>query len=93
MEPLAGSSAARPADMELQAGSLVALVVDMEQLVGAAFAGGPGAFPEERLASGFVVLGPMDLGPVGLRLVYRHLCWRVRVIPQFVEPSGEVGSN
>ena len=50
--------------MEPLAGSLVALVVDTEQLVGTAFAGGPGAFPEERLASGFVVSGPVDPGPV-----------------------------
>ena len=87
-EPLAGSLAVLVVDTEPQAGSLVVLVIDMEQLVSAAFAGRPGAFPEECLASGFVVLGPM-----GLWLVYQYLCQRVRVIPQCVEPLGEVGSN
>ena len=93
MEPLAGSLAVLVVDTEQLAGSSVVLVIDMEQPVGTAFAGGPGAFPEERSASGFVVLGPMDPGPVGLWLVYRHLCQRVRVIPQSVEPPEEVGSN
>ena len=107
MEPQAGSLAAMVADKEPQAdslvvwvagtepqaGSLAVLVTDMGWLVGAAFAGGPGAVPEECLSSGIVVSGPMDPGPVGLQLVYRLLCQRVRVIPQSVEPPGEVGSN
>ena len=93
MEPLADSLVVLVAETEPQAGSLAALVVDTEQLVGTAFAGRPEAFPEEHLASGLVVLGPVDLGPMGLQLVYRHLHRRVRVIPQSVEPPGEVGSN
>ena len=92
-EPQAGSLAVLVADTEPQAGSLAALVADMGQLDGAAFAGRLGAFPEECSSSGIVVSGPMDPGPVGLWLVYRLLRWRVRVIPQSVEPPGEVGSN
>ena len=85
-EPQVGSSVALVADREPQVGLSVALVADMEQLVGVAFAGRPGAFPGEHSASGFVVLGPVDPGPIGLRLVYRLLRQRVRVIPQSVEP-------
>ena len=64
-EPQAGSLAALVADKESQAGSLAALVADTGQLVGAAFAGRPGAFPEEHSMSGIVVSGPMDPGPHG----------------------------
>ena len=92
-EPQAGSLAVLVADKEPQADSLAVLVADKEQLVSAAFAGRPGAFLEEHLASGIVVSGPMDPGPMGLWLVYKLLRWRVRVIPQSVEPLGEVGSN
>ena len=92
-EPQAAPLVALAADKEPQAGSLVALAADKEQLVGTASAGRPGAFPGEHSASGIVVSGPMDLGPMGLWLVYRLLHWRVRVIPQSVEPLGVVGSN
>ena len=69
-EPLAGLLVALVTDKEPQAGSLAALVADTGQLVGAAFAGGPGAFPGEHSVSGIVVSGPMDPGPMGLWLVY-----------------------
>ena len=92
-EPLAGSLAALVTDKEPQVGSSVVLVTDMGQLVGTAFAGGLGAFPEEHSESGIVASGPVDPEPVDLWLVYRLLCQRVGVIPQSVEPSGGVGSN
>ena len=69
-EPQAGSLVAQVVDTEPQAGSLVALVADTGQLVSAVFAGGLGVFPWECSASGIVVSGPMDLGPMGLQLVY-----------------------
>ena len=75
-------------DTEPLVGSLAALVVDRGQQVSVAFAGRQGAFPGECSVS-----RPVDPGPRGLRLVYPHLHWRVRVIPQFEEPLGEVGSN
>ena len=80
MDPLAGSLVALVVDTEPQAGSWAVLVIGTEQLAGTAFAGRPGAFPEEHLAS-----GPMYPGPMGLQLVYRHLRRRVRVIPQSVK--------
>ena len=61
----AGLAAVEPAGTEPLVGSLVGLVIDMGQQVGAAFAGGRGAFPEECSAS-----WPVDPWPMGLRLVF-----------------------
>ena len=76
--------------MEQLADSPAALLADMEQLVGTASADGSAAFPEECSAPASVVSEP-----VGLQFVSQfwedHL--RVEVIPQSVEPPGEIGSN
>ena len=54
----------------------------------------PAAFPGEHLVPALVVLGPSVQRPMGLRP--DRQCWadllKASVVPQSLEPQGEVGS-